>query len=516
MEHSYQKILQQRSEVHPHRIALIFEGKKITYRHLHDSANNVAAWLLNAKINKGDRVAFLDYNNDDYIHLLNGCLIIGVIPVSINWRSTRAEINYILQNAGCRLFFYGHNFTKTAETVNAIAAIKSFEIPGIIKHINQQKYEAQELPEINQDEPAILIYTSGTTGNPKGVLLSNKNIYAMYLSLRNETPLFGPASVNLIAGPWYSVVGVGYFIFGIYTGCTNVTLKYFDPIEICRLIQQYKITNAFFAPVMMKVICALDEINDFDLSSLQNIQYGGSPIDETQLRICYNTFKCNFTQGYGLTETSGIATVLRFDDHKKTLSGNDDAPLHILHSAGKPYAGIEIKIVDENLNTVSPGNTGEVCLKGDVVALGYWNSAGEGDKLFNKDGWLLTGDIGYLDQEGYLFLIDRKHDLIISKAINIFPTEIETILNGHPQIKECAIIGIPHDIYGETICAVVVIENGEIQLNELRSWAKDKMAEYKLPTELKLVTELPRNPAGKILRKQLRELFWERHTRRIN
>ena len=347
-------------------------------------------------------------------------------------------------------------------------------------------------------------------------MLSHNNLFEMYYALRSETPLFGPGAVNLIAGPWYAVVGVGYFVFGIFSGCTNVLLKIFDPIEILRLIQTYKITNAFFAPIMMKIICALDEVHEYDLSSLQNIQYGGSPIDEEQLRICYNTFKCHFTQGYGLTETSGIATALRFDDHLRIINSNEPELKHLLRSAGKPYAGVEIKIVDE-ANTTLPANViGEVSIKGNVVAMGYKNQAVINDKIFGHDGWFYTGDVGYVDENGYLFLVDRKNDMIISKGQNIYPAEIEQIIIQHPAIKDVAIIGVPHEVYGEAICAIVVVKKDTILLNELRNWAKDKMPEYKLPAAIEIVEELPRNPTGKVLRKLLREKYWINKQRRIN
>lgn len=505
---NYRYILQHRAETHPERVALIYKEEQINYAQLNIYAIGAANWFTQNGIIKGDRIAFLDFNNKNYVHLINGCLISGVVPVSINWRSTSEDINFILKDAGCKLILYGANFTNLIGPAVSDITIESNTIDAISNIIFKGNNAVKlSLPFVEEEDLALLIYTSGTTGRPKGVRISYNNIFQMYLSLRNETPLFGPASVNLVAGPWYAIVGIGYFVFGIYTGCTNVLLQYFDPMETCALIEKYKITNAFLAPVMMQVICSLDEIEEYDLSSLQNIQYGGSPIHAEQLLLCYKTFNCYFTQGYGLTETSGIATVLRFDDHEKILLNDDPECKKLLRSAGKPYTGVEIKIINEIGENIPFGNIGEVCLKGKVIAQGYWKATGENEKIFQTDGWLMTGDMGYLDEHGYLFLVDRKNDLIISKGINIYPAEIELVLNQHPQIKECAVIGVPHELYGENICVVAVIEHSDLLLSELRTWAKDKLAEYKLPARLEIIQELPRNPTGKILRKELRVLF---------
>jgi len=513
----FSEILKFRAHTHAERIALISNEVSYTYAEIYAHALRAAAWLNQNELKKGDHIALLDINNAEYVHIVNGCLISGIIPVSINWRLTADEMRFIIKDAECKMFIYGAAFQQTVTNVVFDFTGKVSEIKNLYTEINNtQPINLSLLPQLNLDDQALLIYTSGTTGNPKGVMLSNKNVFAMYYALRSETPLFGPASVNLVAGPWYAVVGIGYFIFGIFTGCTNVLLKMFDPIEVMRLIDKYKITNTFLAPIMMKIICSMEEVHQYNLSSLQNIQYGGSPIEAVQLEICYATFKCNFTQGYGLTETSGIATALRFDDHLRILGADKPELKALLHSAGKPYDGVSVKIIDDDGNILPVETIGEVCLKGDVVAMGYKNPKPENDKIFSSDGWFITGDMGFLNHEGYLFLVDRKNDMLISKGQNIYPAEIEQHLLLHPQIKEVAVIGVPHDVYGEAVGVVAVLKDGVLTNTELRNWAKNKLPEYKLPVVLEIIETLPRNPTGKVLRKLLREKYWQDKKRRIN
>lgn len=514
---SYHEILKHHARSHPRRVALISEGQQITYAELYHYAIQVAQWLSVNDFKQGDHIILLELNTAEQVHFANGCLLCGVIPVAINWRLTPPEILFIINDTEAKLFLYGDTFSSAIAEINKSDAITCIALTSLFKNIETENNIGYfTLPEITMQHQALLIYTSGTTGNPKGVMLSHENIFEMYIALRNETPLFGAAAVNLIAGPWYAVVGIGYFIFGVYTGCTNVLLKMFNPIAVLELIATYKVTNTFLAPVMMKIICELDEVHDYDLSSLQHIQYGGSPISEAQLIACVNTFNCCFTQGYGLTETSGIATALRFDDHSDILASSFETDKKLLQSAGRPYAGVEIKIVDEEGHILPHNEIGEIAIRGKVVAMGYRNYTAGNDKYFSSDGWFYTGDMGYLNSMDFLFLVDRKNDMIISRGQNIYPAEIELVCLQHPQIKEVAVIGIPHDTFGESIAVFAVLQAGALSLNELRVWAADKVPEIKLPTLLIIQEELPRNPTGKVLRKLLREQFWLNQTRRIN
>lgn len=512
MIRSYPEILCFNAFTFPDRIALHAEGSTLTYRQLFETANQVAAALLEKGIQRGNRIAFLDLNTLPYVHMVNACFLIGAVPVSINWRLSASEMEHIVRDASCNYLCFGQYFSDTANKISAITekiVVEDFVLTAANKSVSAVQHEN------NGSDLALLVYTSGTTGMPKGVRLSHDNLFEMYYALRSITPEFGATSVNLVAGPWYAVVGIGYFIFGVFAGCTNVLLRIFDPLEVCRLIDAHKVTNAFLPPVMLRVICGLeDDLDDFDLSSMKHIQYGGAPMDPALLTKSFAVFKCKFTQGYGLTETSGIGTALRYDVHDLALQ--DESFAYLLRSAGKPYEGVAIKIVSDQGNEVAANEPGEVYLKGAVVAQGYLHLLQDGAKEFDADGWFHTGDMGYLNELGYLFLIDRKNDLIISKGNNIYPAEIEQIVQSHPHIVECAVMAVPHATYGEAVGIAVVLKDNALTLKSLREWLQDRIADVKMPVVMDVWESLPRNPTGKVLRKELRAKHWENTSRKIN
>lgn len=424
-----------------------------------------------------------------------------------------AEITFIAEDAGFDHIFYGPYF-KTL--------IKSASLPGVLLHEMEElitEYRKQENPTCNvvlsPQEACLILYTSGTTGNPKGVVLTYKNLYACYQLCVSDTPGFVPDARNLVAGPLYSIFGFGAFFSCIYAGATNVLIRMFEPAFVCKIIVAEKITNALLVPIMMKMMMAVEAVDLMDFSSLKHIQYGGSPISPALLIKAHKLFNCHFTQVYGLTETAGVACALRFDDHNTILASNNMQQNKLLLSAGKPGIGVEIKIINDSGKTADIKEPGEIHIQGDNVAKGYWSKSGISSTDFTADGWLQTGDIGYIDEEGYIYLVDRKNDKIVSKGINIFPAEVEKVLEMHPAFRELAVVGIPDEKAGEVICVVAVLKDDEISLPELQSWCKGKMADNKIPKRLELVNELPRNQTGKILRRIIREPFWKEEERKI-
>ena len=512
MEIIFSSILKYRAFTHPQRIAYLFEGKVFTYEEYYKQSVAVAKHLRSLGLKKGDRIGLLDLNTPHSIHFISGAMLIGVIPVSLNWRSMPPEIIFVLNDAGIKHFFYGAAFTQLIQATPFPAGIDLHKIEEEIPAGNNN----DDLTESNlqPEDACVILYTSGTTGNPKGVLLSYKNIYACYQLCAWDTPSFGPDARNLICGPLYSIFGFGAFFSCIYAGATNVLARIFEPNMIAKLMSETKVTNALLVPVMIKLICMTEGIEHFDFSSLKHIQYGGSPISADTLMKAYKIFNCYFTQVYGLTESAGVGCSLRFDDHAQILTA-ENADNKLLLSAGKPSLGIQMKIVDDDGNELSANDPGEVLIKGENISSGYWHTEEENKKMFTAGNWLQTGDIGYFDEEGYLFLIDRKNDKIVSKGVNIFPAEVERVLEQHPQIREVAVVAVPNDKAGEAVCAAVVLKEGNLELDELQNWCKGRIADYKIPKQLEVKTELPRNPTGKILRRLIREPFWKNEQRRI-
>jgi acyl-CoA synthetase (AMP-forming)/AMP-acid ligase II len=466
--------------------------------------------LQSLGLKKGDRIGLLDLNTPPSVHFISGAMLLGVIPVSLNWRALPQEVFFVLNDAGIQHFFYGAAFAKLVEYLPA-SPVQLHAIEAPLPDAGDFNFTETIAP----GDTCVILYTSGTTGNPKGVLITYKNMYSCYQLCAWDTPSFGPDARNLVCGPLFSIFGFGAFFACIYAGATNVLVRMFEPNIVAKTMAEAKVTNALLVPIMIKMVCMVEGIDKYDFSALKHIQYGGSPVAADTLQKAYQIFDCYFTQVYGLTESAGVGCSLRFDDHAKILSSENSAGNKLLMSAGKPSLGIEIKIVDDAGNILPANEPGEVLIRGENIAAGYWNAPEENKNMFSADGCLHTGDIGYFDEDGYLFLVDRKNDKIVSKGVNIFPAEIERVIEQHPQIKEAAVIAVPDEKAGEAVCAVVVLQDGTMELAAFQQWCKGRMPGYKIPKHLEIKTELPRNPTGKILRRLIREPFWKNEVRNI-
>jgi long-chain acyl-CoA synthetase len=514
MNNIFPSILKYRASTHPQRIAYVLEGSNVSYDQYYYEAIQTSNHLTSLGIKRGDRIGILDLNSSQAVNLISGAMLIGVIPVSLNWRSIPAEIAFVAADAGVSHFFYGAMFAKGIEETNFSDQVRLHEIEKLNLFFNENT-QGDIDKEISYEDTCVILYTSGTTGNPKGVMLSYKNIFTCYTLCTADTPSFGPDTRNLVCGPLYSIFGFGAFFSIIYAGGTNILIRMFEPNLVCKTIVSEKVSNALLVPIMIRTILSIEGVENMDFSALKHIQYGGSPISPEVLVKASKIFNCYFTQVYGLTESTGVATALRYDDHSKILAGKEVQNNPLLMSAGKAGIGIEMKILDREGNIATTKDPGEIYIKGDNISKGYWNRKEETTEQFFKDGWFKTGDMGYLNDEGFLFLVDRKNDMIVSKGMNIFPAEVEKIIEQHPQIKEVAVIAIPDESFGEGVCAVVVLKEGELSLVELRNWCKGKLADHKLPVNLEIRTELPRNPTGKVLRRLIKETFWKSEKRNI-
>ena len=505
MKLNYCSLLAWQVQTNGEKTAFILNDQPISHAVFFDNSLKVANWLRQKGIQKGDRVGILDVNTLEAIFCIHGCILNGAVPIMPNWKSTPTEISEVLENAEVKLFIKGEAFAEAVAQID-FPETSTFSCKEIVESL--ASIAPLPFSEINFDKESDLlqIYTSGTTGQPKGVVLPHKNLMWLMAEVLRQTPAAGPDMVNLVCGPMYNIAGIGWFAYGLLSGGMNVVVEFFHPTQVCSVIEKHKVTNVFFAPVMLNAILSLGNIEEFDFSSVRNLQYGGSPPSVALLQKARTKFKHHFTQSYGLTETSGILTMMPsfYINRLMEESENPDAAKLQL-SAGKPVWGATMKILDDIGAEVSQGQTGEVCAKSNGTFHAYWKNEEATQLAFDEQGWFHTGDIGYFDENGFLFLIDRKHDRIITSGNNVYPAEIEAVFSSHEAIKECVAIGIAHEITGEAICLVAIVNDPSITLAELRKWAGNRLPAFKLPSEFIILDELPRNPTGKVLRRVLRE-----------
>jgi long-chain acyl-CoA synthetase len=351
-------------------------------------------------------------------------------------------------------------------------------------------------------DPVLQMYTSGTTGLPKGVLTTHRNLFAA----ADSSPLwaFDADTVSLTPLPMFHVGGIAWTFLGLCNGGTTILVTEFDAVAVLDLLEHERVTNAVMVPTILQMLCAVPGAAGRDFSALRSIAYGASPITTPVLKAALRTFRCALFGIYGLTETTGAAVQLDAADH------DPDGPReHLLRSAGRPYPWVELRIVDTVTGAACRAReVGEVWLRAPNVMAGYFKRPAETATALTADGWLRTGDGGYLDADGYLFLTDRIKDMIVSGGENVYPIEVEEALAQHPAVDQVAVIGVPHERWGETVKALVVLRVGaHATADELTAFARDRVAGYKLPRLIDFVSDLPRTASGKILNRELRERF---------
>ena len=499
----------------PDKVAIVFEGKKYAFSQLNDRVNRLGNALSNLGVQKGDRVAMLQVNTNQCVEAYFAAGKIGSIYVPLNFRARGNELAYMLNSSEANTLFVGERYIELVNSIKPeLTSVKTFisldsQQEGMSYYEDMIASSAAEeiFIEIGDDDTTILMYTAGTTGFPKGVMLSH-NSFTIYV-LENVSPADPEVEEkNILTVPLYHVAGIQAMMAAIYGGRTLVMERQFEPKEWMELVETEKVGRAMMVPTMLKQVLDHPDFSKHDLSSLKVITYGAAPMPLEVIKKAVDIFPgVSFINAFGQTETASTITTLGPEDHNITGTDQEkEQKLKRLSSIGKPMSDIEMRIVDEEGNELPSGEVGEIVARGPRVMSGYWKDQEKTEKTIDKDGWVHTGDMGYVDEEGYFFLAGRATDMIIRAGENISPEEVEAVLHSHAKIEEVAVIGVPDAEWGEVPMAVIVLKAGEAATpEELMEYCRANLASFKRPRSVVFVDELPRNPMGKVLKRVLRE-----------
>ena len=507
----------------PTQAATTFEGVTRNFAELDARASQVARALNASGLTKGDRIAYLGKNSDAVVELTCGAARAGVVLVPVIWRLSGDEIAYIVGDCGAKMLFVGDALEDSAEAAMAAAGI---DVPVIgldlaTPHIGWQDFatwaDAQDATDpciaVSASDPVIQLYTSGTTGKPKGAVLSHANGTTLRSHIEEGGlgwMLAEQGESVLNAMPFAHIAGIGTVLGCVYSGQELVITREFDPGTTLDIIQNFKLGRLFLVPAALGILLQHPKAATTDFSSIKAFSYGASPIPLDLLQRGVDVLQCDFAQMYGMTETWGTVAMLPPEDHTPERA-------HKMTATGKALPGVELAILDENGLPLPPNSIGEVAIKSPTNMIGYWNKPEETAKTLTGDGWLRTGDVGVIDDEGYLFLKDRMKDMIITGGENVYPAEVESVIYGHPMVADVAVIGVPDDRWGEAVKAIVVPQPGtDPNPAEIIAWTREKIAAFKCPKTIDFIDALPRNPSGKILRRSLRDPFWAGKARGVN
>lgn len=516
------RILTKSARSFPCRRAIVQGDRQQNYAQFNTRANRLANALLTLGIKKSDHVSVLMYNCPQMLESIFACFKVGAAVVPINFRLHPREFSYIINHSKSKVVLTSFEFLKGLVDVREdiphakhLVSINQAE-SGFLDYETLLAVEADlfEDAEVEPDDVAWLFYTSGTTGSPKGAMLTHRNLLAMTSSFYADMiPGCSPDDVILHAAPLshgsglYSLPNIAKAAFNVIPENTSFIAE-----DVLELIERYGVTNLFAAPTMIKLLLDSHGIDKRDLSTIKALMYGGAPMLIEDMKEALRKIGPRLVQLYGQGESPMTITYLSHLDHM--LDGTVDQMAR-LGSAGIPRTEVEVKIVDDDDNEVEPGVIGEITTRSDLVMKGYWCDAEATNKVL-RNGWLHTGDVGYMDDHGYVFLMDRSKDLIISGGENIYPREVEEVLIQHPDVREVAVVGIPDPKWGEAVMAIVVtVPGATLTQVELIDFCKAYLASYKKPRSVNFLHELPKNNYGKILKRELRDQFWKGKDRRI-
>ncbi|UVE18655.1 long-chain-fatty-acid--CoA ligase [Pseudomonas sp. LS44] len=505
----------------PERVATIFRGRRRTYRELVDRVARLAAGLSGLGLQAGERVGMLAFNSDRYQEYMLAGWWMGAVLNPVNFRWSVPEIVYSLDDCDTKILIVDDHHLPLVEGILATARRKPIiihagdgETPAGMLSYERLILDSTPMEDTchGGDDLALIMYTGGTTGLPKGVMLSHQGLWSCAMMRMTSCPVANDSLV-LITSPMFHVAGMGLVAQRVIAGATNAYLPYYEPVEVLETIQRERITEALLVPTMLQALLAHPKFAETDLSSLKRISYGAAPMNAAVLERAIELLPAGieFTHAYGMTENAGVVTLNLHENH-----GPEGRANGLYLSAGKAIAGLQLKIADEQGQELPRGGVGEILIKGPSLMQGYWNKPEETAKSV-QNGWFSTGDAAWMNDAGYIFIVDRVKDMIVTGGENVYSAEVENALGKHPAVALCAVIGVPHDTWGEAVHAVVILKPGAMASEEdLRSHCREFIAGYKCPKTVEFRDSMPLSGAGKILKKDLRAPYWEGRTRAVN
>ena len=508
--------------LHGDRPAVICRGRRYTHAEHAARIWRLANAFASLGLKPGDRVSFLSHNRAECLEIYGAAESGGFIATPLNWRLAPAELAKVLDDCRPSALIFEEKFGAVIQVLRTDGKLRGVRLIGLDQSSGDGAEYEELLAATSAARPAHrpapcdtahIIYTSGTTGNPKGVMWSHAALVGAAATIACQAGE-RPTDRLLVVMPLFHVGAKIEWLALQYMGGAACVLPAFDPLEVFAAIERERLTMAHFAPVMVKTLVEHERRSDFDLSSLTRVHYGSAPVAEANLRTAVAAFGPIFTQVYGMTEHLSTSMLLPY---QQRLDGSA-ADLQRLRSAGQPYPGIELKIVDAELKPVAEGDVGaigEVAVRSDFMMSGYWNNP-EATAVAVRDGWLLTGDVGRIDADGFLYIVDRKKDMVISGGENIYCREVEDALVLHPDVMDAAVIGVPDAKWGEAVKAFVIVRDGmSVSEEELIAHTRTYIASYKRPRSIEFVAALPRLPHGKPDKKALRAPYWSDRQRGI-
>lgn len=501
--------------------ASIFQDRELTWPQFADRVARLAGALRRLGLQSGDRVGILSHNSEFYFEYLFAVAWAGGVITPINARLTAAEAAYWLQDSGCSIVFVDSSLLPLMEELRPVlgAQIKHLiqvgdgPAPAGYRSLAEFLDGVEPVADAGRggDDLFAIYYTGGTTGRSKGVMLTHAGLL-LNLFQWNSVIGLGEQDRLLIVAPMFHMVAAFNAVIAALLGASVVIVPRFDPRAVLEVIQRHRVTKAALVPAMIDSLLSFPEVSSYDLGSLRRISYGGAPMPESLLRRSLEVLpQTAFFQIYGQTE--GGPNICCLEPQHHVLEGPN---ARRLRSAGRPLPAVEVGIFDEHGMPRPQGETGEICVRAPALSPGYWQRPEE-TREARRDGWLRTGDVGYLDNEGFVFIVDRLKDMIVTGGVNVYSAEVENVLHSHPSVRECAVIGVPDAHWGERVHAIVRIDAAApADADTLRAHCRELLADFKCPRSFEFVVEpLPRNAANKILKRQIRDPYWRNQERKV-